>query len=188
MPLGMIGRLALAGALLVMGGCSALLPSSKETVESPWKSFDEAKAAYEKIIPGITTMADLTALGFDPIASPNLQILTYLDIAGTVQSIPLDKLDEGLQECLRARINCRAYVFEPKRLHTKRVGNFWLDFFNFRRISSETGWRFKALLVLVDGHVTYKLWSGSPRIEEMRDQRNPLGPFQGAHDLLFRLL
>ncbi len=188
MPMRWIGRLALAAALLAMAGCSTLLPSSKETVESPWKNFDEAKAAYEKVIPGITTMADLKGLGFDPVASPNLQILTYLDVAATLLAIPPEELDEGLRQCLRARTNCRAYVFEPKRIHTKRIGNFWLDFFNFRRISSETGWRFKALLVLVDGQVTYKLWSGAPHIEEFRDQRNPLGPFQGANDMLFRLL
>ena len=31
-----------------------------------------------------------------------------------------------------------------------------------------------------DGLVVYKVWSGTPRIDEYRDRNNPLGPLQGA--------
>jgi hypothetical protein len=177
----------LAVALFFLAGCAGLLPSSKEDVQSPWHDFDQAKAAYDKILPGTTGVAELKELGFDTVASPNLQILNYLDVASTVQTIPLAELDPGLQQCLRARTGCQAYVFEPRRAQSKRVGSFWLDFFNFRRKSDGTGWRFKALIVLVDERVTYKLWSGSPNMEAHKDERNPLGPFQSANDMLFRL-
>ncbi len=180
-----LGRIAFTGALiLLLTGCRGLLPSAKAITESPWKTFTEAKTAFDKIEPDSTTSAELKTLGFDISTSPNLKILNYLDIATTVQSIRIEDLDAGLQACLRARTNCHAYVFEPKMTDSRRIGNFWLDFFNFRRKSHDTGWQFKALLVLVNNHVSYKLWSGSPQINEYRDQRNPLGPLQEASSLL----
>lgn len=179
--------LMLTGALL-MGGCGFLLPSTKDTVESPWKTFEDVKSSYDKIVPGQTSVGELRKIGFDIYSTPNVRILNYLDIAVTVQTIGMENLDAGLKECLLAKSACRAFVFEPKRVHSKRIGNFWLDFLNFRRKAKETGWNFKALLVLVDDHVTYKLWSGTPMIEQYKDQRNPLGPFQGASDLLLGIL
>ncbi|MBI1922028.1 MAG: hypothetical protein HYS23_13210 [Geobacter sp.] len=172
---------------LLLTGCGFLLPSTKDTIESPWKTFEDVKISFDKIVPGQTSVSELKKLGFDIESTPNLRILNYLDIAGSVQSIRMENLDEGLKECLIAKTACRAFVFEPKRVYSKRIGNFWLDFFNFRRKSKETGWQFKALLVLVDDHVTYKLWSGTPTIEAYKDQRNPLGPLQGASDFLLSL-
>jgi hypothetical protein len=177
----------LAVALFLLAGCRALLPSSKEVVDSPWNEFEQARTAYDRIVPGETGVAELKELGFDIVAAPNLQILNYLDVAATVQAIPLAELDTGLQQCLRARNDCRAYLFEPRRTQTKRIGNFWLDFFNFRRETDGTGWRFKALLVLVNDQVTYKVWSGAPKMESHKDDRNPLGPLQSAGDMLLGL-
>lgn len=175
------------GIVLLLTGCGFLLPSTKATVESPWNTFEDIKTAFDNIVPGETSVQELKKLGFDIESTPNLRILNYLDIAVAVQTIPIENLDTGLQDCLRAKTSCRAFVFEPKRVYSKRIGNFWLDFLNFRRKARETGWQFKALLVLIDDHVTYKLWSGTPKIEEYKDQRNPLGPLQGASDLLLSL-
>jgi hypothetical protein len=69
---------------------------------------------------------------------------------------------------------------EPNRLNKKRVGNFMLDFMNFRRDTITTGWKFGALIVIVSDKVVYKQWSGSPNIQEETLQRNPLGPLQGV--------
>jgi len=185
----MVARITFTGLLIVLlTGCRGLLPTAKTTTESPWKTFAEVKTAFEKIEPDSTTSAELKALGFDINASPNLKILNYLDIAATVQSIRIEDLDAGLQKCIRARNDCHAYMFEPKMTKTRRVGNFWLDLFNFQRKSHDSGWHFKALLVLVNDHVSYKLWSGSPLLEEYRDQRNPLGPLQEASGLLLNVL
>ena len=184
----MLGRIAITGFLMFfLTGCRGLLPSAKVTAESPWKTFAEAKTAFEKIEPDRTTSEELKTLGFDINASPNLKILNYLDIAATVQSIRIEDLDAGLQKCIRARNDCHAYMFEPKMTRSRRIGNFWLDLFNFQRKSHETGWHFKALLVLVNDHVSYKLWSGSPQLDEYRDQRNPLGPLQDASGLLLNI-
>jgi hypothetical protein len=171
-------RLILGTALLLQMGCSSLLPSGKAVAESPWITYTDAKSAFDEIIVGSTTVEDLKRLGFDIAASPNLKVLNYLDIAATVQAIPIQELDPGLQACLRARADCHAYVFEPKRTYSKRIGNFWLDIANFRRITKETGWHFKALIVFVNHHVAYKLASGEPQIDQLQEQVNPLGPIQ----------
>lgn len=165
-------------------GCSMLLPRARSVTESPWLEYTDAKKAFDQIEIGKTTVEDLQKLGFDVDKAPNLKIMNYLDIAATVQAIPFQQLDPGLQACLNAKAACRAYVFEPRRTYTKRIGNFWLDILNFRRKSHETGWRFKALIVFVNHHVAYKLNSGEPKIDQLQDQINPLGPFQAPADLI----
>jgi hypothetical protein len=52
-------------SLLIMS-CTNLLPTGKATVKSPWKDFDSCRLDYEKIIPGITTVAELKNMGVDP--------------------------------------------------------------------------------------------------------------------------
>ena len=181
-------RLIIFIALMLLSGCASLLPSGKSIAESPWQRYSDAKEAFDSIIIGKTTVDDLKELGFDVEASPNRKVLNYLDIAATVQAIPIQELDPGLQACLRAKADCRAYVFEPKRTYTKRIGNFWLDVLNFRRRTHETGWRFKALIVFVNHHVAYKLSSGEPQVNNFDDQVNPLGPLQSPTEQIRRLL
>lgn len=181
-------RLLFAAAVMLQMGCSHLLPTGKVMSESAWHEYSNAKDAFDAIVVGKTTEDDLKVLGYDVKSSPNVKILNYLDIAASVQPIPIQELDPGLQACLRARAECRAYVFEPARTYSKRVGNFWLDIFNFRRKTHETGWRYKALIVFVNHHVAYKLSSGEPKIDQWQDQINPLGPFQSPTDMLTGLV
>jgi len=165
--------------MVLITGCSALLPSSKEETIASWDQFEEAKTAYDKICLG-ESRAELKELGFDVANSPNIEVLSYLDVASKVQSIPMAELDPGLQQCLQSREECLAYVLDLRKLKAKRVGNFWADFFNFKRKTDRSGWRFNALLVMINDQVTYKLWSGTPRIELYEEKRNPLGPLQGS--------
>ncbi len=177
---------AVLTSFLFLTGCASLLPSAKETAKSPWKSFDEVKSAYEKIIPDRTTTQELKSLGFDPDVTPNVKILNYLDVAKTVQPIRKEELDAGLAACLDAKDDCRAYEFELKDLRTKRYGNFWLDLLNFRRNTRESGWRFRTFIVIVRGVTVYKVWGGDPQLEEFREKKNPLGPLQdGANPFIF---
>ena len=187
MRLALLSRLIMLYALLLPTGCSALLPKGKAMTESPWLEYTEVKAAFDAITIGQTTEEDLKKLGFDVKASPNLMVLNYLDIGARVQAIPMQELDPGLQACLRARTDCRAYVFEPKRTYSKRIGNFWLDIFNFRHKTHETGWRFNALIIFVNHHVAYKLSSGEPKIDTLQDQINPLGPIQAPASMISHL-
>lgn len=170
--------------LVTQVGCTNLLPRSKAITESPWEEYAAAKESYDSITIGKTTVEDLQKIGFDIKSSPNIKVLNYLDIAAMLLGIQAKDLDPGLQACLGARSDCRAYVFEPKRSYSKRVGNFWLDILNFKRKTHETGWRFRALVVFVNHHVAYKLSSGEPKIDQMTDQVNPLGPLQAPADIL----
>ncbi|MDH4233082.1 MAG: hypothetical protein OEW04_13780 [Nitrospirota bacterium] len=174
-------------AALMSSGCGSMLPSAKQTTVSPWKSFEDAKSAFDKITPYTTNADEMRALGFDPFTSPNIRILTYLDIMNKFlpnPSIKMEDLDEGIQACIAAKANCRAYEFLPKIVRSKRYGNVLLDLFNFRRKTKESGWRFQALVVLIDNTVVYKLSGGEPIINQERDTKNPLGPLQNAGDLL----
>jgi len=164
-------------------GCSGkgLLPSVKTTTESPWQTFEEAKSAFDKIVPMESTTEDLKNLGFDPYETPNVNLITYLDILQKFmpnESIKLTDLDEGVQACLRARASCTGYEVSPSKMTKKRYGSVMLDLFNFRKKTLHTGWHFKALIVLNDDLVVYKLSGGEPNIIEFEHKKNPLGPLQ----------
>lgn len=176
--------------LLSLAGCSALLPSAKQTTKSPWISFEEAKAAFDRITVNVTTTYELRELGYDPFTTPNIKIFTYLEIINRFMpnpSIKKEDLDKGIQDCIDAKADCKAYEFEPGIIKSKRYGNLFLDLFNFRRNSKESGWVFNAFIVLINDVVVYKLWGGRPIIDEVREAKNPLGPLQNADDLLIEV-
>ncbi len=175
-------------ALACFTGCKALLPSGRDETLTPWKSFADAKSEFERVVPNQTTTRQLKTLGFDLYSTPNITILNYVDISRYLQAINRDDLSPGFQKCLHAQNNCRAYELEPKNIKSKRYGNFWLDLFNFNRKSKESGWRFRALFVVVDDLVVEKLWSGSPMIEEDKETTNPLGPLQDSGSMIIRLI
>ncbi len=173
--------------VLTTSACSSFLPSAKQTSKSPWDSFEDAKATYDRIIPAKTTSKEMQTLGYDPFTSPNIKILTYVDIMNRFMpnpSITKESLPEGIQACIHAKADCIAYEFDPQVIKSRRYGNVFLDLFNFHRKSTETGWKFEALLVVVDDVVVYKLWGGNPLINKNKETKNPLGPLQNAGDLL----
>ena len=170
----------LATALLY--GCSSALPHGESKLVSPWSSFDEAKRAYDQITPYETRREDLGTLGFSPDDQPNIRILNHADLAERFMlvsaNIP-EELPQGLRECQKKCARCFGYEVEQRQTRNRRYGNFFADLFNFKRKTEITGWEFRALLVLVDGLVVYKVWGGTPDIREYRDKVNPLGPLQG---------
>jgi len=178
---------------LFLCGCSssAYLPSAKETVRSPWGSFNEVKAAFDQIQPYQTDIAQLGNLGFTPESSPNIRILNHLDIMQrflTNQSISLRDLDEGLQDCLAAKHICQAYEILIRQIDEERYGNVLLDLLNFRRKTSISGWEFKALVVLKGDLTVYTMYGGKPTINESRDQKNPFGPLQSSERIWWNVV
>ena len=150
-----------------------------------WSNFAEAKAAFDRIEPNATTVADLAALGFDPYTSPNTTILTYLDLIKYFMpnpSIRLEDLDPAVRDCISARNACRGFRVTAGEKRSKRHGNVLADLFNFRRRATQTGWQFTALLLAQDERITYKLWGGQPKLDGETDRRNPLGPLQGMDE------
>jgi hypothetical protein len=168
--------------LLMFTGCASLLPSSKITTQSPWDNFDTAKLTYEKIVPGTTTVDDLKKLGFDPFITPNIKILNATEVIIIFlanPSIKKDDLDPGIQKCIESRDRCTAYQILPNTLNAKRVGNFWLDLFTFKRHTVNTGWEFRGLITIVDNVVSYRdPPGGRPLINTDQIDSKPLGPIQ----------
>lgn len=162
-------------------GCTSMFTSGKNSVKSSWNSFDETKIAFDQIQPGNTVKDELTCLGFDPYYDPNVRILTYLDIMNRFlpnNSVQLKDLPLPVQQCLAAQDKAQAYELEINDSNSKRYGNLFLDVFAFNRKTRETGWNFKALILLNDDVVVYKLWSGQPMVERYDQKKKPLGPLQ----------
>lgn len=165
---------------VLTGGCSSLLPKSRS--ESPtFQNFDDARQAIESLVPMRSNLATLSGLGIDPVKQPNTLILSYPDIVrrfapGNV--LTKADLDPGIVTCLNARDACRGWEINVARTSKVRTGNFWADFLNFKRHTVSTGWRFNALILLVDGVVVYRSWGGQPAIHEVEVINNPLGPLQ----------
>lgn len=81
---------------------------------------------------------------------------------------------------------CQGYEVDHRVLKRNRYGNFWADLLNFKRKTDIVGWRFNAVVLITDDVVVYKLTGGQPAIHDREESNNPLGPFQGAGESLFR--
>jgi len=176
------GQLFICVAFIVLStSCRSLFSSGSTTVKSPWKTFTDAKAAFDQIVPGQTTTNELKALGFNPFTNPNVKILTYLDVMSRFLpnvSIRKEDLPRPVCDCLEAKDNCQAYEVDLTVTQSKRYGNLFLDMLAFNRKTRETGWNFNALIVLNHDQVVYKLWSGEPNLERFETKKKPLGPLQ----------
>lgn len=179
----------IAGTVLVSTGCANLLPDAKQKTQTPWQTYADAQAMFDKVIPGKTRLADLKALGIEPGQTPNVAYLGHADLLRRLlptSSFDLGTLDPGLRKCLSPERPCFAYEIEQVSLDRQRYGNFWLDFFNFKRQVNVSGWQFDAIFVIKDDTVVYKHWSGKPNLHQREEERSPLGPLQGFGSSLIR--
>ncbi len=170
--------------MLSLVGCGGLglLPHDVHlTSAQNFQTYDQVAVAYTDIVPGQTRMSDLPKLGFDTAATPNVEILSYLGVIERFMprnSMTFDRLAVPVQACIEAQDRCSAFVFHPQHVESRRLGSFFLDLFGFERETLDTGWSAEIVLLMQDGHVAYKLMSGRPRIEDMHDTIQPLGPLQ----------
>jgi hypothetical protein len=173
-------------ALVLVHGCSSLLPSERAEVGTTFRDYLDAETSFARAVPGRTTRSELFALGFDPQNGGNGRILSFLDVRTLfVQpNISIDYLPDSLIECLQAKERCNGYSFEYTQTDSQRVGNFWADVFNFRKNRQVNGWNLRAVFVLVDDKLVHKVSNGEPQIRRFEVQRNPLGPLQGAGEFL----
>lgn len=172
----------LLAAVVAASGCAGLLPRSHEATQTPWRSYAEASAMYDAIVPGTTRLAELHMLGVDPARTANVGILGHADLLRRLLpagALDPELIDPGLRRCLSADSPCFAYTVEQVSLDRQRQGSFWLDFFNFRREISISGWQFDTVVVMQGDTVVYKHWSGKPNVQQQQTERMPLGPLQG---------
>jgi len=179
----MNGRLAAVALALFLTGCGSLLPKSHEVTASPWRTYQDAQEAFDKIVPGATTIADLRQMSLDPASNPNIAILNYADVMRKFmlnQSFSISDLDNGVRECVSAKVACRGFEITQSQVHKQRVGNVFLDVLGFQRETHTAGWRFNGLILLKDDIVVYKLTGGQPAIQQTEENQNPLGPVQAV--------
>lgn len=125
--------------------------------------------------------SELAKMGIEPVQLPNTEILTHADVVRRFLpsgSIRREDLDPGVVTCLEARDACRGWLITAARIERKRTGSFLPDFTNFSRRTETTGWRFNAMVLLLNDVVVYRSWGGQPRVNELEVHTNPLGPLQ----------
>jgi hypothetical protein len=176
----MTAAIALASLL---SGCASwgVLPSTTEMTETPFQTYRSAEEAFNQVKPFVTTTRELKARGFDPYTTPNIKVLNYLDLLPRFlpqQSIKVEDLDPAVQACLTAREACQGWLAEPSISSKDRTGSVALDVLGFERETTSTGWKASMLLLVQNGVVVYKLWSGTPSILEVKTEKKPLGPLQ----------
>ena len=171
----------------LLGGCANLLPQLKREVSNPWADFAAVKQSFDQIVPFKTSMQTVRALGFDPDITPNMQVLNQAQVIEAVLPSPLQErsaIPPGIVKCMQAGADCMGYAMEPSRIVQQRVGYFLLDLLNFHRNTVTTGWKFAALIVVIDDQVVYTQWSGQPQIHTTVERTNPLGPLQSIDESL----
>lgn len=163
-----------------MVACSGLLPRAGNE-SFYFDSFEQAQHAIESLVPMHSTVKDLEARNLDPEHQPNTVLLSFADISKKFLGsgvLSKDELGPGVSACLAARDACRGLDLNISKIEKKRTGAFFSDFINYSRRTETTGWRFNALILVVDDVVVYRSWGGQPEVNEIDNQKNPLGPFQ----------
>lgn len=173
----------LVAVLVILSGCTSLLPRGSSVTPSPFQTFEQARAAVERLAPFRTRETELAALGFDPREGKNVTQIAYPEIVARLaphSGVPIDHLDAGIRACIEARAGCRAYLFRFDQVSRKREGGFWVDFLNIRRVTHTTGWWFETLVVVSEGVVLFRNYSGEAHMDKLERQTNPLVPLQSA--------
>jgi hypothetical protein len=160
-----------------------MLPSSREVTASGsgWQKYSDAEATFAKIVPGKTTVAELKSLNLDPTTNPSVSKLQTWQVRDRFipnTLVTLDDLDQGVRVCITAREACKAYEVNYVSTQTKRIGNATLDVLKMRRHTQTAGFRFNGLILVKDGVVVYTLTAGQPRIQQVEEKEDLLGPVQ----------
>jgi hypothetical protein len=190
-----IGRIAILllflSLLTLTTGCQSLFMSNRHATESRWTNWDQVTVAFNSIVPNHTTVSDLKFMGFDPSVTPNISIMPYIDIVPLFMPNPnihMADLPIGVRVYVQSKTNNCAYRVELQDVMDKRHGSLLLDVFGFKRLTHQSGWRFKGLILIRDSVVVYTLSSGEPDISSDDNTVKPLGPFQNLDDCAGRII
>lgn len=170
-----------SGSLVLLAGCGgALLPEQNSRAAGPFERYDQVVEGFEQIVPNMTRADDLPSLGFDA-RDNNVEVLSYLGIEARflpAAGVRWEQLDPAVRACIRAQIYCTGFVFHPSRTASRRMGNTVSDLLGFRRTTHSVRWSAEVILLVMNGRVVHKVFSGNPRSENWDDKRQPLGPLQ----------
>ena len=177
-----------SASLVVLAGCGGLLPDQKAASASPFESYDQVVESFDQIVPGMTQAQDLPNLGFDA-RTGNVDVLSYLNIEERflpAAGVRWEHLNPAVQACIRAEAYCTGYIFRPSRTDTKRMGGLVPDMLGFQRITRSDRWSAEVILLVMNGRVVHKVFSGNPRTQNLEDRRQPLGPLRDLGGALAR--
>lgn len=179
----------LSCSLLLLSGCGGgLLPQQQAQTSLPFQSYYQVVASFDQIVPGMTRADDLPHLGFDARRG-NADVLSYLGLQARflpAAGVRWEHLNPAVRACIRAELYCTGLVFRPGRATSKRIGSTVADVLGFRRITSSESWSAEVILLVMNGRVIHKVFSGNPRTENLDDKRQPLGPLQDVGGVLAR--
>ena len=180
-PAGWTAALAAAALALCLAACGGgLLPAQNAQTATRFTSYDQVVDAFDQIAPYRTAEADLPRFGFDA-RTGNVDVLSYVDIQRRFlphAGMPYGELDPAVRTCIHAEADCVGYVFHPEHSGTKRIGDTVADVLGFERITRSEHWSADVVLLVQNGRVVHKVFSGSPRTENVEDKVQPLGPLQ----------
>ncbi len=178
------------GVAFALGGCGgALLPSQDEIHTSRFESFQAVLVAFDQIKPMRTSLREMSRLGFDAQNASNVRVLSYVDIVNHFvpdSSVALDRLDPAVKACIDARANCQGYEFTLQQKNVDGSGSLFLDLLDFAHTRTETGWNAHVLILVQDGQVTHKVFSGDPHVRIVHFESKPLGPAQDLSGIVVR--
>lgn len=173
--------IAIFAMVSLLVGCKSLLPVQTVNTQSNWSTYQDVDNIVAQIKAG-QSLDELRDIGLDVDKTPNVESLTYLDIAQRFGLIGLrDKsliVPAGVKKLMTAAEKGKAYEMVVESTTHNRIGSFWADFFQFRKKIHVTGWKYTLLLIVVDDKVQYVLHKGNPNIDKIEKHKNPLGPFQ----------
>ena len=101
-----------------------MLPQSR-TESTSFSSFEEVRAAFDRLEPMKSDTDTLKANGFNPAEHPNTQLLTHSDVVRLFVSSALlrrEDLDPGILACLEARDACHGLAYDAAKISRRRTG------------------------------------------------------------------
>ena len=167
--------------LLCLAGCGGILPHETNVDSSKFKTYDQVLDSYRGILPGKTRLNELPALGLDTRTTPNIEVLSSTDIVNRflpADAMTLKQAPPAVRLCIEAQYRCSAYVFHLQHSNRQRSGGVVPDLLGIEQNTVNDGWSAEIILLLQDDIVVYKVISGSPHTQDLRDKTQPLGPFQ----------
>jgi hypothetical protein len=169
--------------LIFVSGCR-VLPVTDYKTKSKWGNYIDISNSYDSIVADETDIKELQKIGFHPSSTSNIKIINYLDVANMFAANDNIVIDKQIIKCINAGNRCFGYDLQLEKINRDRYGNVFLDIFGFRKNTKETGWNFRAVILMLDNVVIYKLRSSQPNILKLEEKKIPLGPLQNSEDVL----
>lgn len=186
--------LILAVFAFILSSCAgfgaSLMPSKVEVIKGQWQDYDAVEIFFNNIEPYKTTKTALKERGLDLKKSPNVRELSYLDIEKmflTNQSIKIEDLPAGVQDCLKNRSACLGYEIGQQDIRTKGRDNIVLRWLKCKKVDAVKGWEAKFYLFTKNELIVDKVWGGGmPNVDKLTTEKKPLCLLQEPVDFLMK--